>query len=294
MRCVDVCPLLGIALVACATQVDDFPPSGLTVAGSSGSEPASIAGSSGNIAVAGSNTASGSNSAGGGGGFGTAGTASAAGTLGTGGTGTAGNATGGVSGAGAGGGGSGGEGGKANGGGGSGGKANGGAGVGGKADGGSGGGGAGGKANGGAGGGPNPQCAGVVIPAKNKWIGSAMPVAAGDPVVRAFDGDVATRFSTGIEQKGGEWLQIDFGSSVTIDQVTLHTTGDDYFRHYELRLANTSKDFDVAPLKDDDGKAGDVTVTLPQVKKGQFLTIRQTGKTPDNWWSLYEVNVDCK
>jgi len=33
---------------------------------------------------------------------------------------------------------------------------------------------------------------------------------------------------------------------------------------------------------------------LPQPHSGQYLTIRQTGKVTTNWWSVYEVSVDCK
>jgi hypothetical protein len=173
----------------------------------------------------------------------------------------------------------------------SGGKAGGGAG-------GAGGSGSGGKANGGAAGtggtGNAAACNGVKVPAKSSWKATALRAAAGDPPERAIDGDNATRFSTGAPQAGDEWLQIDFGASVTLNEVRMLTANDDYFRHYQLRLSDKSQDFGGAILKEGDGMTGTVTVSLPQTHKGRYLSIRQTGQVMPAWWSLFEVDVDCK
>jgi len=267
---------LGIALLACATEENDFPsPSELTTgddnagasagAGFSGGGGSSSVGggSSGSFATGGVVATSG---AGTGGTFGSGGSASFGGTFSTSGGGTGGAP-------------SGGGGGKASGGTG---------GVGGKASGGSGG-----KASGGAGGGGNAQCGGS-IPAKTTWKGSALPEANDAPPSNVFDGDDTTRFTTGQPQMGGEWLEIDFGASVTINQITMHTNNNDYFRHYQLRLSNTANDAAAAILKEDDGMTGTITVTLPQTHSGRFLNIRQAGMVTPTWWSLHEVSVACK
>lgn len=114
---------------------------------------------------------------------------------------------------------------------------------------------------------------------------------------KAFDGDNGTRWSTGTKQVGGEWLQIDFGDVVTLSEITLFTNNNDYFRHYELRLSNTSGDFAAPVLKAADGETGSIVVPLSPAKAGQFLTIRQTAANPQGdiaWWSLHEVSVACK
>jgi hypothetical protein len=261
-----VCPLLGVTLLACATEVNEFTPSALTSGGddaggsfAEGGRAGSMNGGRSGAFGHGGALSAGSSS---GGTFGSSGSTSFAGTFGTAGMtamggGGAGNA-------------------------GSGGKAGGGAGMGGKASGGTG---------GGAG---STQCTGVVIPAKNTWKATALRAAAGDPPERAIDGDDATRFSTGAPQAGDEWLQIDFGASITLNEVTLQTSNNDYFRHYQLRVSGKSEDFAAQVLKEADGATGAITVTLPQTHKGQYLTIRQTGKVTPTWWSLFEVSVACK
>src|SRR5882724_4479938 len=267
MRWTYVCPLLGIALLACATEENDFPsPSELTTgddnagasagAGFSGGGGSSSVGggSSGSFATGGVVATSG---AGTGGTFGSGGSASFGGTFSTSGSGTGGAPSGG-----------GGGGGKASGG-------------------------SGGKASGGAGGGGNAQCGGS-IPAKTTWKGSALPEANDAPPSNVFDGDDTTRFTTGQPQMGGEWLEIDFGASVTINQITMHTNNNDYFRHYQLRLSNTANDAAAAILKEGDGMTGSITVTLPQTHSGRFLNIRQAGMVTPTWWSLHEVSVACK
>ena len=49
---------------------------------------------------------------------------------------------------------------------------------------------------------------------------------------------------------------------MTLNEITLHTNNNDYFRHYQLRLSNKSQDFAAAILKEDDGKTG--TIVVPQ------------------------------
>jgi hypothetical protein len=133
----------------------------------------------------------------------------------------------------------------------------------------------------------------VKLPAKTAWKATALRASAGDPPERAIDGNQATRFSTGAAQAGDEWLQIDFGASVTLNQVKLYTANADYFRHYQLRLSDKSQDFAAAILKEGDGMTGTITVDLPQVHKGRYLTVRQTGKVTPDWWSLFEVDAAC-
>lgn len=283
MKWTHVCPLLGVALFACATGENEVPdPLGLGTGGSDATAGSQGSGgsSAGTGAVFGnSGTSTGGSSASGsstGGSFGFSGSTSFAGTFGTSGTATGGSATGGA--------------------GGTGGKASGGAGgTGGKASGGTGGKASGGAA--GAGGGGNAMCAGTTIPAKTTWQGTASQSDAAYQPAKAFDGDNTTRWSSGTKQVGGEWLQIDFGDPVTINEITLFTNNNDFFKHYELRLSNTSQDFAAPILKEADGVTGSIVVPLATAKAGQYLTIRQTEANPAGdiaWWSLHEVSVACK
>jgi hypothetical protein len=283
MKWTHVCPLLGVALFACATGENETPdPLGLGTAGTdaTGGSDASTAGTGAVFGGSGSSTGGSASGSSTGGSFSFSGTSSFAGSFGT-----AGTATGGTAAGGSGTGGASGAGGKASGGAsGAGGST---AGTGGKASGGA----------AGAGGTANAMCTGTTVPAKATWKGTA---SASDPAylpAKAFDGDNTTRWSTGTKQVGGEWLQIDFGDVVTINEITLFTNNNDYFRHYELRLSNTSQDFAAPVLKSADGVTGSIVVPLAPAKAGQFLTIRQTGANMAGdiaWWSLHEVSVACK
>lgn len=290
MRWTQVCPLVGATLLACASEENQYPdPSGLMAeGGSSGSATAGGGNAASGSSNAGSSNAGSSSASGGstsgssaGGSGGSGGTFTSGGTFMNGGSGSGGTFSTGGGGAG---GSSAGTGGTMAGGGGAGGNA----GAGGKPAGGAGGG-------GGTGGTGVSQCTGVVIPPKTSWQGSALRATDNDPPSKAFDGDNTTRFATGSAQMGDEWLQIDFGEVVTLNQVLLHTNNNDYFRHFELRLSNTSQDFNVAALAEADGMAGTMTVDLPKARAGRYLTIRQTGTvTGTTWWSLHEVTVACK
>jgi hypothetical protein len=270
MKWTHVCPLLGVALFACATGENEFPgPLGLGTGGDAAG--GSTDGGSSSAAGVGGSFVKGGSSAGGMAGMSTAGTFGFSGATSFAGTfSSAGTATAGGSGAG----GAGGAGGKASGGaGGTGGQASSGA--------------------GGTGGGATTQCAGSTIPAKNTWRASASPDD-GDPPDNVHDGDNTTRYASGHAQNGEEWLEVNFGKVVTINEITMHTNNNDYFRHYQLRLSSKSQDFAAAILKEDDGKTGTIVVPLAQTHAGQYLTIRQTGMVSPTWWSLYEVSVACK
>jgi hypothetical protein len=271
-----VCPLVGVALLACATGETEeprpFTPGLGNGAEAGGGATGSEVGGGGAESKAGAPSGGSIGEAGKGGTFvNMSGFTSGGTSFGTAGSSAGGAAQGGT-------GGSGGNGGSA----GAGGKPAGGAGAGGVAG------------SGGSGGSGNVQCAGQTLPAKSTWKATAFESAPADPPERVFDGDNTTRFSTGDPQDGDEWLEIDFGKAVTVTEVTMHTNNNDYFRHYQLRLSDTSQDFAATILKEADGMTGTIVVPLGAARMGRYLTIRQTGMVAPTWWSLHEVTVACK
>jgi hypothetical protein len=278
-----VCPLVCAALIACASEETEYlGPSAPNAAGNASGGSASGGSANGGRSTGGSNAGGNATGAAGSANAGSSGTAGNPGTGGTfsnGGNASAGTfSNGGTSNAGAGGTSSGAAGKGGNGG------------V--AGSGGKGGGGVGGM--GGNGGTPPTQCTGVVVPPKSEWQGSALRFTENDPPSRVFDGNDTTRFATGAPQMGDEWLQIDFGEAVTLNEIRLHTNNNDYFRHYQLRLSNTPQDFTAAVLTEADGTTGTITVPIAPAKAGRYLTIRQTGTVTPTWWSLHEVTVACK
>jgi hypothetical protein len=243
----------------------------------------------------------------------TAGTANTAGTFATGGMAEAGttsvggmptagsfstSGSGGVSGSFAvGGGGAGGSGGKATGGAGSGGKGGGGAG------------GTGGKGgSGGTGGSPATGCAAHPIPAKATWTASAAREAGPcpgtpnpdycGPAARAVDNLSApvnmTRYTTGAPGDTNDWLQIDFGTTVTVSQIVLNTAAaNDATQGYAVRMSAAAGTIAAStPIATGTGQGVTTTITFPATT-GQFLRISLTTATT-GWWSIQELDASCQ
>ena len=105
----------------------------------------------------------------------------------------------------------------------------------------------------------------------------------------------ATRWSSGKPQSGDEWLQVDFGSTVTLRQVNLQQGFDynDYPRSYALRLSDTALNFSGTVGAQGDGQSGvSTTITLAGVSSGRYLRILQLGSSL-SWWSAEELEVSC-
>ena len=216
-----------------------------------------------------------------GGSFASAGTFGLAGTLAA--AGVGGSAAGGTPSGGSGGGGSGGGGGKAG-------------------DGGA-------SGRGGSGGDGSVGCATHPISAKATWTASAS-VEAGPcpgmpnpdycgPASRAIDGLLTpvdmTRYTTGAGRTGAEWLQIDFGTNVTLSQVVLTTAaGTDYTHGYEVRMSAQAASIAASPVVvSGTGQADVTTITFPLPTTGRFLRINQT-TSGASWWSIQELDASCQ
>ncbi len=122
-----------------------------------------------------------------------------------------------------------------------------------------------------------------------------MPESTGDRANLAFDASLTTRYSTGTKMIGGEWLQIDFTTKGTVDEVTILTSNGDYGRHLKIRMSNTSQDMNAPVLAEADGLMGLQTFDLMPTT-ARFILIQQTGMQSIDmaWWSVYDVNAYCK
>jgi hypothetical protein len=186
---------------------------------------------------------------------------------------------------GAGGGGSGGAAGKAG--------AGGGGGTGGKAS-----GGAGGSSGSGGSGGQGPTCAKNPISAKSSWTVTASHSQANsvDPVGNTKDGVLTNRWTTGKDQSGDEWLQVDFGVAVKLSKITLvlGASSNDYPRKFAARLSGTSQNF-AAPVLDSGmgAQSTDTVIDLPADSVGRYLLISQGGTATALWWSVAEIQAVC-
>jgi hypothetical protein len=156
----------------------------------------------------------------------------------------------------------------------------------------------------GAGGAANAMCT-TAIPARTAWLATASAFSNActdmtDPLCNppsyAIDADLTTRFSTGTKQVGTEWLQIDLGASGTVDQVTLSISNNDYGRHVQIRMSNTTNDNAAPVLVEQNGATGLQTFNFSAPKTARYVLISQTGMLmtgETSWWSVQNVTVTC-
>jgi hypothetical protein len=141
-----------------------------------------------------------------------------------------------------------------------------------------------------------PRCDDHPLTAKSKWVVTASSSDGPAPPAQAVDGNVATRWTTGKEQVGGEWLQIDFGATVSLTQLTLvlGSSANDYPRKYATRFSNSSQDTAAPVLLSGMGAANsDTVMNFSKVTSGRYLHISQSGTAPALWWSVAEIQAQC-
>jgi hypothetical protein len=141
-------------------------------------------------------------------------------------------------------------------------------------------------------------CTAQPLTPMTSWTATASSSNNGDPPSHAIDGRVDDRWSNGMQQSSADWLQIDFGAKVAIDQATLVLgvgNPDDWPRVYTVRFSDTSNDFAAPVLLTGSGKkATDTVLQFPAPVVGRYLLIAQTGTAPALFWSVAEVTVVCK
>ncbi len=137
-------------------------------------------------------------------------------------------------------------------------------------------------------------CADHPIGSRSKWVASASSASSGMSSSAVLDGS-SSRWTTGQPQSGNEWLQIDFGTTVSIRRINLQqgSYANDYPRSYAVYVSNAPHDSSGPPCATGVG-ASDVTTTivLPKPFTGRYLLIRQKDSSL-SWWSVEEVEVSC-
>ncbi len=106
------------------------------------------------------------------------------------------------------------------------------------------------------------------------------------------DGNVATRWTTSAAQVGGEYVQVDFGATMTFNNVVMDTekntsSENDYPRGYTIAVSDNGSSWSTVATGAGTFKA--TTVNFPAVSS-RYLRITQTGSA-SSWWSIGELNV---
>jgi subtilisin family serine protease len=106
----------------------------------------------------------------------------------------------------------------------------------------------------------------------------------------AVDGSLATRWTTGAPQTGGEWFELDLGASRVLSQLVLDsgTSKSDFPSGYAVTLSGDHTTW-TAPVATGRPTQSPVTATFPQ-QSARYVRITQTGAA-SHWWSIAELSV---
>ena len=134
-----------------------------------------------------------------------------------------------------------------------------------------------------------PAESGSYLLERTGWSATASASAIGDVPENALDGNQSTRWSTGVPESNGQWLQVDMGQVNTVSSITIDAGGSsgDYPRGYVVQLSTDGTTLTQVASGSGSGQVVNVAfAALP----ARYIRITQTG-TAANWWSIHEVNV---
>lgn len=152
---------------------------------------------------------------------------------------------------------------------------------------------------------PVVHCADFPITDKSRWTVTPFHSSLGNgeesdplynPGKHLVDGSTKERWASGTPQQAeGQWIDIDFGRTVALSELTFEQGMDlqDYPRGYAISMSNKHTDFSQVPCTRGEGASvSETVVPLGELQVGRYLMIRQTGKAL-SWWSIAELDVAC-
>jgi len=135
----------------------------------------------------------------------------------------------------------------------------------------------------------------TVVLSRTGWTATASssptdPCCTGDVPANTLDGNINTRWSTGLAQTNGQWFQVDMTSAKTFYQIVLDsgTSTGDYPRGYQVFVSNDGTNWGTA-IATGSGTAPVVAITFA-TQSARYIKVVQTGSS-GSWWSMHEFNV---
>ena len=107
------------------------------------------------------------------------------------------------------------------------------------------------------------------------------------------DGNRFTRWSTGMAQKEGQYVLVDFGQEENFDKIVLEHDASDYPGSYKVEISRDGVIFTQVELNNVHIGFGPKMVLLPSTPQtARYVKISLTGSHPiNNWWSIRELNI---
>ncbi|KRE30977.1 hypothetical protein ASG80_00255 [Agromyces sp. Soil535] len=124
------------------------------------------------------------------------------------------------------------------------------------------------------------------------WTVETSTSSAGHSAAKAIDGDVDTKWRTGLRAKNGDWFQVDLGGSRNISKIVLDNAADDAFEaiaNYQVYVSDDGVDWGTAVARGT-GHLGSVSISFaPQTAR--YVRIVSTDDSFHFHWSVGEVSV---
>ena len=127
---------------------------------------------------------------------------------------------------------------------------------------------------------------------RSGWTIEASANSDGDAAANAIDGDVHTKWRTGIRAKNGDYFQIDLGASTTISKIVLDNAEEDAFEaiaDHQVYVSKNGEDWGTAEARGR-GSFGSVSITL-EPQTARYIRIVSTDDSFHFHWSVGEVKV---
>jgi hypothetical protein len=125
--------------------------------------------------------------------------------------------------------------------------------------------------------------------ARANWTATTVPASDSGTNLpsNAFDGDIATRWTSGAPQAGNESFTLDLGSVGCISQVLITTAGADFPSAYLLGLSVDNVNFTTMAR----GSGTNFMQIVFPAHLARYVRIQQTGTSATNFWSINELQV---
>jgi sialate O-acetylesterase len=136
----------------------------------------------------------------------------------------------------------------------------------------------------------NAVTTGNSVYGRSGWVASASVTGSGTTPANVIDGNINTRWTTGVAQANGQWFQMDMGSAKSFYKIVLDagsSTGD-YPQGYQVNVSADGINWG-GPVASGAGSTAVTTIAFP-AQTARYIRITQTGSS-SVWWSIHEFYV---
>jgi hypothetical protein len=133
---------------------------------------------------------------------------------------------------------------------------------------------------------PGPE--GNLNPNKSAWTSSSNGTSGADPATNAYDGNDTSRWASGkTPQYGDEYYRLDLGAEVTVSEVRLASSGNDFPAAYIVEVSTDDNAWKAVATG-----LGSTDLRAKFVRTpARYVRVRQIGTGHEAWWGINEITI---